>query len=374
MTQDVIIVGGGVIGSSIAYRLAQAGAKVTVIERGRIGCESSRAGAGMLAPQTEAPGPGPFFDLCLDSFRLYRDFAAELADISGIDVEYRDEGTLRVFYDEDEKRASEEWTAWQARAGLPLEPLTQAALNILEPAIRRESAGGVYLPFEHQVENRKLMDALEAALRRSGVRIIEGEEVEGILADGDRAVGVDCKGGRLEAGIIVIASGSWSSRLLAPVGIDIKIVPVRGQIVAVRGKGALIRHVVHSKDCYLVPRLDGRILIGATVEYEGFLKGSTARGVASLLESGMSLVPGLESFEVVELWSGLRPGTPDHLPVLGPTSLRNLVLATGHFRNGLLLAPKTAELISRYVIDGGSAAEMEPFSFSRFAGVGMGSR
>lgn len=366
MTRDVIIVGGGVIGSSIAYRLAQAGAKVTVVERGRIGCEASRAGAGMLAPQTEALAPGPFFDLCLDSFRLYRDFASELEELSGVDVEYRDEGTLTVFYDEDERKASEGWTAWQAEAGLSVEPLTPAALNILEPAIRRENAGGVYLPFEHQVENRRLMDALEIALRRSGVSIIEGSDVEAIVVDGDRAVGIDGGSGRLEAGAIVIASGSWSSRLLDPVGVDIRVVPVRGQMVAVRGAGAPIRHVIHSKDCYLVPRLDGRILIGATVEHEGFRKGVSAAGVASLLVSGMRLVPELESLEVVEMWSGLRPGTPDNMPVLGPAGLRNLVLATGHFRNGLLLAPKTAELISRYIIDGSSSAEMEPFSFSRF--------
>ena len=373
MTQDVIVVGGGVIGSSTAYRLAQAGAKVTVVERGRIGCESSRAGAGMLAPQTEALGPGPFFNLCLDSLRLYRGFASELTEISGIDVEYRDEGTLRVFYDEAEKKASEGWTAWQTEAGLPLEPLIGAALNILEPGIRRENVGGVYLPFEHQVENRKLMDALEVALRRSGVRVVEGEEVESILVEEKgRRDRVQKRAHRRRHRRD--CSGSWSSRLLDPLGIEIKVVPVRGQMVAVRGEGALIRHVVHSKDCYLVPRLDGRVLIGATVGHEGFRKGSTPRGVASLLVSGMRLVPGLEDFEVVEMWSGLRPDTPDHLPVLGPTSVRNLVLATGHFRNGLLLAPKTAELVSRYIIDGGSAAEMEPFSPSRFAEVGIASR
>lgn len=367
MNHDIIIVGGGVIGSSIAYRLAQAGASVTIIERGRLGCESSRAGAGMLAPQTEAQGPGPLFNLCMDSFRLYRDFASELSELSGLDVEYRDEGTLRVFFDDEEKKKAEEWMAWQAQAGLALEPLTRTALLDLEPALRQENAGGVYLPFEHQVENRRLMEALAIALKRSGVTVIEGEEVKEIIVDAGRAVGVACESGRLAASAIIVAAGSWSSRLLKGAGIDISIVPARGQMIAVRGPGAPIRHVVHSRDCYLVPRLDGRILIGATVEYEGFQKSNTPKGVASLLTSGMSLVPELDSFEVVEMWSGLRPDTLDHMPVLGPASVSNLILATGHFRNGLLLAPKTAELISRYVIDGSSAAEMEPFSFSRFA-------
>ncbi|HVF90644.1 MAG TPA: glycine oxidase ThiO [Blastocatellia bacterium] len=367
MVQDIIVVGGGVIGSSIAYRLAQAGAKVTIVERGRIGCESSRAGAGMLAPQSEARSPGPFFDLCMDSFRLYRDFASELSELSGIDVEYRDEGALHVFFEDEEKRDSEEWTAWQAGAGLALEALTREDLAALEPAIRRENIGGVFLASEHQIENRKMMEALAVALKRAGVRVVEGEDVREILVEGERAVGVDCDSGRLGAGTIVVASGSWSSSLLARAGVDISIVPARGQMVAVKGREAPIRHVVHSRDCYLVPRLDGRILIGATVEYEGFEKRNTPKGVASLLLSGMGLVPDLESFEVVEMWSGLRPDTPDHLPVLGPAGLANLLLATGHFRNGLLLAPKTAELISRYVIDGSSAAEMEPFSLSRFA-------
>ena len=367
MTQDIIIVGGGVIGASIAYRLAQAGARVTIIERGRIGCESSRAGAGMLAPQTEAYGPGPLFTLCMDSFKLYRDFASGLTELSGLDVEYRDEGTLRVFFDDAEKKEAEEWMAWQIRAGLALEPLTRTALMDLEPALRQENAGGVYLPFEHQIENRRLMEALAVALKRSGVTIVEGEEVREILVEGGRAVGIVCESGRLAAGTIVVAAGSWSSRLLNGAGIDIRIVPARGQMVAVRGPIAPIRHVVHSRDCYLVPRLDGRVLIGATVEYEGFQKGNTSGGVASLLTAGTSLVPELDSFEVVEMWSGLRPDTADHLPVLGPTNVSNLLLATGHFRNGLLLAPKTAELISRYIIDGSSAVEMEPFSFSRFA-------
>lgn len=355
------------IGSSIAYRLAQAGAKVTIVERGRIGCESSRAGAGMLAPQSEARGPGPFFDLCMDSFRLYRDFASELTELSGLDVEYRDDGALNVFFDEEDERESEEWTAWQAAAGLALEPLTREDLLGLEPALRSENRGGVFLPSEHQIENRKMMEALALALGRAGVRVVEGEEVREIIVEGDRAAGINCDSGRLDAGTVVVASGSWSGSLLDRAGIDIKVIPARGQMIAVKGRRTPIRHVVHSKDCYLVPRLDGRILIGATVEYEGFQKANTPKGVASLLISAMRLVPELEGSEVVEMWSGLRPDTPDHLPVLGPTGLANLLLATGHFRNGLLLAPKTAELISRYIIDGSSAEEMEPFSISRFA-------
>lgn len=362
--------GGGAIGASIALRLAQAGAGVTVIERGRLGCESSSAGAGMLAPQTEARGPGPFFDLCLDSFRLYRDFASELSELSGLDVEYRDEGALTVFFDDDEKRESEGWAGWQSSSGLALEPLTRDGLSALEPAISRDNAGGIYLPFEHQVENRRMMEALAIALRRSGVKVVEGEEAREIILDGERAAGVETERGRFAAGVVVVAAGSWSSRLLDRAGVEVGVVPARGQMVAVKGAYAPIRHVVHSKDCYMVPRLDGRILIGATVEYEGYRKGNTARGVASLLLAGARLIPEIEGFEVVEMWSGLRPDTPDHLPVLGPTGLDNLLVATGHFRNGLLLAPRTAELMSRYVIDGSSAGEMEPFSLFRFAREG----
>ncbi|HXG93455.1 MAG TPA: glycine oxidase ThiO [Blastocatellia bacterium] len=362
MQKDVIVVGGGVIGSAIALRLAQAGLKVAVIERGRTGCEASRAAAGMLSPQVDAQSRTPFFDLCLRSRAMWRDFAAELKDATDIDTEYRDEGTLAVFI---EGERESDWVSWQIDAGLRLEKLTVDEARRLEPAVTKLASRAVFVPGDHQVENRRLMDALDVAMRRAGVEVIEGEEVTALVAERGRVTGVVCRNRRLRAGTVVVAAGCWSSRLLSPLGLNIEITPARGQMIAVRGNAA-INHVLHSSQCYIVPRRDGRILIGATVEYVGFEKAVTVGGVNQLLAAAIELVPAFERFEIIESWSGLRPDTPDHLPIIGQSGVDNLLLATGHFRNGILLAPATAELIAGNITSGRIPDEMKHFGVERF--------
>jgi glycine oxidase len=352
MNKDAIIVGGGVIGCSIALKLAEAGLKVAVIERGRVGCEASRAAAGMLAAQSEATGVGPFFDLCLRSRAMYREFAAHLTDASGIDVEYKDEGMLVVALEGEDTKESTRWASWQVEAGFPLERLSGSAIRTLEPDVTESATGAIFIPDDHQVNNRRLMDALEVAIKRAGVELMEGKEVTGLMIDRERVCGVACGDEHFAAGTIVAAAGSWSSALLEPLGLNIEVIPARGQMIALRGERLPLTRVIHTKRCYIIPRLDGRVLIGATVEYVGFKRAVTAAGIDSLLAAGIEAVPALRDFDVVEAWFGFRPDTLDHLPILGASGVDGLLLATGHFRNGILLAPVTAELIAELLISG----------------------
>ncbi len=373
MARDVIIVGGGVIGCSIAWKLAQAGLKVTVLERGRVGCEASRAAAGMLSPQGESQTPGPFFDLCLRSRAMYRSFAEELSAASDIDVEYKDEGTLFVLVQGEDEEEKLRWAAWQLEAGLSLEHVSADDLRKIEPSVTDSATRAIFLPREHQIENRRVMDALEIAMHRAGVEVIEGAEVTALATEHGSVTGVACGARTVSAGCVVVAGGAWSSRLLEPLGLNVKVTPVRGQMIAVRGRTCPITRVLHSSKAYVVPRRDGRILIGATVEQVGFQKGVTVAAVKHLLSAAVELVPSLGECEIVETWSGLRPDTIDHLPVIGPSGIDNLVLATGHFRNGILLAPVTAEVIADILVHDGVHMEIDPFSNNRFLLANPGS-
>lgn len=365
MTRDVIIVGGGVIGCSIAWRLAQAGLKVTVFERGRVGCEASRAAAGMLSPQGESQAAGPFFDLCLRSRAMYRSFAEELNDASGIDVEYKDEGTLFVVLEGEDDKEKTRWAAWQFEAGLPLEHASAEDIRRIEPAVTKSAARAIFLPEEHQVENRRLMDALEVAVKRAGVELIEGVQVTALATEHGAVTGVVCGAERVNAGAVVVAAGTWSSQLLVPLGLNVTVTPARGQMIAVRGGTCPITRVLHSSSVYVVPRLDGRVLIGATVEQAGFQKAVTVSAIRYLLSAAVELVPLIGQFEIVETWSGLRPDTIDHLPILGQSGIENLLLATGHYRNGILLAPLTADLIADVLVNGREPGEVREFSIGR---------
>ena len=366
MARDVIIVGGGVIGCTIAWRLAQMGLKVTLLERDRIGCEASRAAAGMLSPQGESQTAGPFFELCLKSRAMYRSFAEEVRDASGIDVEYRDEGTLFVVLQGEDADEKTRWVDWQLEAGLSLELLSADEARELEPAVSDSTVRGIFLPEEHQVENRLLMDALGLSLKRAGVEVIEGTTVTAISTNRNTVTGVECNKDRFASGEVIVAAGTWSSSLLEPIGLNIQITPARGQMIAVKGDLST-KCVLHSSEIYVVPRRDGRILIGATVEYTGFQKAVTASGVSRLVGSALQLAPALGNCEIVEMWCGLRPDTADHMPVLGPAGLGGLTLATGHFRNGILLAPVTADLIARYITRGDQPLELVQFGIDRFA-------
>ncbi|MGH9764811.1 MAG: NAD(P)/FAD-dependent oxidoreductase, partial [Blastocatellia bacterium] len=214
---DVLVIGGGVIGCSIALRLAEARVKVTLVERNTIGREASWAAAGMLSAQTHAAENGAFFELGLRSRGMYKEFANRLRDISGVDAEYQDQGTLCLAMNEQEGKAMDEWVSWQQGAGLEVESLTSAEARKLEPSVSGRTAGGVFLPQDHQVENRHLMESLQAALNRLGVEIVEGTEVNALSVEGQRCTGVITASGAMTAGAVVLAAGSWSSSLLGDI-------------------------------------------------------------------------------------------------------------------------------------------------------------
>jgi glycine oxidase len=297
---------------------------------------------------------------------MYRSFAEELNDASGIDVEYKDEGTLFVVLQGEDDQEKTRWAHWQQEAGLPLEHVPANILREMEPAVTESATRAIFLPQEHQVENRRLMDALEVAMKRAGVELIEGAEVTSLATEHGKVTGVVSAGRRLEAGVVVAAAGTWSSLLLEPIGLNVKVIPARGQMIAVRGRTCPLNRVLHSSKIYLVPRRDGRILIGATVEYAGFLKAVTVGAIKYLLSAAVELAPSLKEFEIVETWCGLRPDTLDHLPIMGPSGVENLLVATGHFRNGVLLAPISAELIVEAVLSEKEPTSLGPFNVDRF--------
>ena len=370
--KDAIIIGGGVIGCSIALSMAQSGLKVAIFERGRAGEEASWAAAGMLSPQTDARAQSAFFDLCMSSRSNYRSFASSVAEISGIDPQYQDDGILCVALTEDEACEMAKWSAWQKDQGLSIDYASGAAARDLEPEINVQAHAAAFIPADHQIENRRLMEGLSIAVRRVGVEINEAAEVEGLIVERGRARGILHRGEAVESGVVVMAAGCWSGNLLKQAGVTIPVLPARGQMLALKGAALPFSRVIHGHKCYLVPRRDNRIVVGSTIEYVGFHKGITAMGIASLLSSATDLVPLLKDFEVVETWSGLRPDTTDHLPVLGPCDIENLYLATGHFRNGILLAPITAQLITQCIVDGSAPDRITPFSASRFAEAASG--
>jgi len=297
---------------------------------------------------------------------MYRDFARELTEASGIDIEYKDEGTLFIVTDGEDQDEATKWASWQFEAGLSLEHVSSDDLRTLEPAVTESATRAIFLPEEHQVENRRLMDALQVAMKRTGVELIEGMEVTALTTERGRVTSVLCGDVERSAGLVVVAAGTWSSRLLEPLGLTVRITPARGQMIAVRGQTNPISRVLHSSSAYAVPRRDGRILIGATVEYAGFHKVVTVTAIQHLLSAAVELVPSLQDFEVVETWSGLRPDTNDHLPIIGPSGVDNLLLATGHFRNGILLAPVTAELVATMITQQGIPEELRHYSVERF--------
>jgi glycine oxidase len=297
---------------------------------------------------------------------MYPSFVDEIKELSGIDPQYRCEGSIFISLGGRDEAVIDGWATWQSDAGLPVERLSAEQVRRLEPSITENAAGGVLVPGDHQVENRLLISAVETAARIAGAEIVEGKQADALLISEGRVSGVVCQEENYRAGCVVVAAGSWSSGLLETAGLNISVTPARGQMVAVKGDFLPIRHLAHSSKCYLVPRLDGRILIGATVEYTGFRKAVTTAGIRFLLDAGIEIVPELDRFEIVETWSGLRPDTADHLPLLGPAGPDGLILATGHFRNGILLAPITAQLISDTIIKGRFDDEYRLFGAGRF--------
>lgn len=360
----VVLVGGGVVGCAVALRLAQQGVQCTVVERSVPGAEASSAAAGILAPQAEAEGPGDFLSLCLRSRALYPGFVQQVEELSGMGVGHRPSGVLHVAFSEATLERLRARVKTQRALGLASELLESEAVLRLEPALHPALLGAAHFPEDGSVDNRLLMRALSMAAARASVHFVTGH-VRALLCVDGRAVGVDVDGERLEADAVVVAAGAWTG-LVPGSGLSPRQVrPARGQMVMLRSRVPLLQRVAFSDEGYLVPRADGRLLAGSTLEFEGFAKEVTAEGLRRILTLALQLAPFLGEVPVVESWAGLRPYTEDRLPVLGPGPLAGLFLASGHFRNGILLAPVTAELLAQAVLGQPPSLPLEPFRWDR---------
>lgn len=363
---DLLIIGGGVIGCSIAWHAARRGLHVQLIERGEIGREAVYAAGGMLAPLAEADRDDHFLRLCRRSRELYQDFAASLAEATSIDVEYRTEGTLYLSLDQHDDEELESRYQWQSAAGLNIERLTADQILAVEPSLNAAVRWGLRFPDDHQVNNRRLIRALHVAALAAGVEIVTQTAVLNLLitesADGPVVNGVVTDRGRVEASRVVLAAGCWSGQLLA----TSPVLPVRGQMISVEMPAPPLRHVIYSRRGYLVPRLDGTMIAGSTTELAGYDRRTTAGGMATIIANSAEIMPSFASQPIVETWAGLRPRVDDQLPVLGPDpTIKGLFHATGHYRNGILLAPLTGQLIADLITGKAPAIDLTAFSPGR---------
>jgi len=370
-TADVVVIGGGVIGLTIARALAQRGAgDICLIERDGLGHEASFAAGGMLAPQAEANSQDDFFRLACRSRDLYANFAASLHEETGIDVELETTGTLYLALTYHDLVEIEKRYEWQTAAGLVVEKLTPAQAQQIEPCVSPNVLAALRFPLDVQVENRRLLSALTNSVVRLGVSILTATNVDSVRIEKDRVTGVLTSRGFISSPIVVVAAGSWSSFITfssAPQKPPLVIEPVRGQMISFDARPQITRHVIYSPRGYIVPRQDGRLLAGSTSERAGFAKQVTAGGMSSILQNALEISPSVAALPIVDTWAGLRPRAPDNLPVLGPCDeIGGLFYATGHYRNGILLAPVTGELITEAVVAGVTSPLLGPFSPSRF--------
>ncbi len=369
-TAEAVVVGGGVIGLAVARALAVRGVeRVTLVERARLGAEASYAAGGMLAPQAEADGADAFFDLACAARDLYPGFAETLREETGTDVELERTGTLYLAFTERDEEEIEHRYLWQQRAGRPVERLSADEARRLEPCISEAARGALRFPLDVQVENRRLVAALSNAVEKRGVRILTETLVRSLITERGRVQGVETSRGQLFAPVVVLAAGAWTSFLsLADKGApQVGIEPVRGQMLCFETNPRIARHVIYSPRGYVIPRLDGRLLAGSTTERAGFSKRVTARGVHQIAAHAMEIAPVVADLPLVDSWAGLRPRAADDWPIIGAASeVSGLFYATAHYRNGILLAPLTGELVAEEITTNVAPPLLRAFSPDRF--------
>ncbi len=347
---DAVFIGAGLIGLSCAWRAAQRGMSVMVLDRSWPGAGASGVAAGMLAPVTEAEfGEEELLRQNLAARERWPGFAAELEERSGLGSHYRESGALVVAADRDDAEELRRLHSFQRSLGLESEWLAPREARRLEPGLAPRIGGAIHAPGDAQVDPRAVVRALVTALRDAGGEILSGAEVAEVERDGGRVTGVRTTGDvRVSAGAVVVAAGAWSPPL-APGGEGPALRPVKGQLLELRVRGGMpepCRRIVRTPRCYVLSRGDGRVVLGATVEEQGFDTTATADGVYRLLEAAYEVLPDAGELELVEARVGLRPATPDNVPLVGPGEPDGLWWATGHYRNGVLLAPLTAEVVA----------------------------
>ena len=369
---DVLIVGGGIIGSAIALRLAQSGTSVTVVDRGQPCSEASGAAAGMIAPQGEMIEPEAFSEFCTASRDLYPELAEEVEELSGESVRYRNDGTLLAAIDEAECEELEHVYRTQTQRGLPLERLTNDNIGKRLPGLSSRIELALFVPGDHWVDNVRLTHGLIKAGERSGATYHWNCAVTGFNVQGDQVESVrvlpqgDTTETTLSAGRVVLAAGCWSGQLAEMVGLSLPIVPCRGEMIEFETRSEL-PYVVRAGINYVVPRGPQTAVAGTTAKWGSFEKAVTAGGLQSIVQGVTRILPIAKDFKFRRTWAGLRPDTQDHLPILGFGKLRNLIFATGHFRNGILLAPITAKVVSELIRSVTPSHSLDLYRPGRFA-------
>jgi glycine oxidase len=371
---DVVVAGGGVIGTAIAWRAALAGLDVVLVDPD-VGDAASAVAAGMLAPVSEALfGEGALLAINLLAVQRFPSFAAELEDVTGHEVGLRREGTLAVAYDAGDLAALRRLTDFRRSAGLDAEELDRRACRGLEPFLTPDVHGGVVFAGDWSVDNRRYATALRVAMAAAKVRISRGRVTQARVAGGRvRGVGL-ADGTVIDSAAVVVAAGCWSGTVAGlPDPLRAAVRPVKGQLLRLRHPGRMppvishtIRATVRGADVYLVPRADGEVIVGATSEERGPDRTVTAGAVHDLLHDAMSVLPVTSELILAETCAGLRPGTPDNGPIVGGCGIDGLLLATGHYRNGILMSPVTADAIVAALTGHGAAAQWEPFTPQRF--------
>lgn len=360
---DVAVVGGGVIGCSVAYHAARSGAKVVLVEAEGIGGGASGAAAGMLAAQAEAHEPGPFLDLLLASRDLHGPLGEELRERTGLDPECAWSGTLSVASSVEGERDLYARYSWQTDLGLSARWLSGEEARDLEPALSPEISAALYLPEDGQVNSPRLVQALVLAAIERGVRVLEFTRVTGFVTEGERVTGVRTARGEIPAGAVVLCGGASSGLLAEDLGVRLPVYPVKGEVLSVGVRPAPTRANVWGERCYVVPKRDGRMIVGATEEPGVHDRRPTLGGVARLSTAAIELVPALDGAPFLNAWGGLRPGTSSGRPILGAVEgWDGLLVATGHYRNGVLLAPITGEAISATALGEAPSVGLRPFA------------
>ena len=364
----VAVVGGGVIGCLTALYLHRLGANPIILEKGSAGRESSWAGAGILCPIHPWLYPDSFTHLVDTSLAIFPEMNAMLEDLSGLKTQWRKSGLMIPLFEGDRIHHREDALNWSKRFSWRVEELDAKQTCEHEPFMSDQVSGSLLWPEVGQVRNPRLLAAVKQALANSNISIREQAEVIGVgkNGQGDIASVTLADGESIEVDAVLLAAGSWSGELARQIGLELPVEPVKGQIVLLKDKPGRVKSIIKHDDVYLVPRVDGHILVGASMERVGFQPGTTESAVNNLLEATYRITPGLKGAEIIEQWMGFRPGSPDGMPYLGPVDDHpGLFVATGHYRNGVALAPGTAEIMSRWIMGEAPSMDLSDFRVNR---------
>ncbi len=364
-TFDAIILGGGIIGASLAEELARHGRRVALVERARIGAEASSAAAGVLSSQMDVPQPDTFFDLCQASRKMYPRWVEHIQRRSGLSVGYSADGVLYIAMTGRQEAIMDRRIRWQMRQGLKAKRLSARDVKRLYPVVDGRIKRGYFFPNEAQIDNALLMEALGIAVRKAGVQVFEGVSARRLRVEQGKVQGVETDQNTLRSPVVVNCLGSWSGFEPAST-LRLPVQPIRGQIMVFDAPRGTLRFPVMAERAYAVQRQDGRVLVGSTLEAAGFQKALTAGGMHDILCGLKSVMSAVNSWTFAHAWAGLRPCTPDKLPILGPTPIEGFFVATAHYRHGILLAPITARILTDLILTGRTPFDLELFSPLRF--------